>query len=249
MKFLVYAYMQSGREAEAQAIVDEIKAMPAKRDDMYGADYDPRTDALSLLPARIALELHRWQDAAALQPVAGAMSGDLMRTYWARAIGAARSGNVAEARKNVAEIEAIHTKLLGQKKPSFAEVVEDSRQEAMAWVNHAEGNNADALKTLRGLAEKEESEGNEVGDIPAREMLAEVLMEMNRPEQALTEYETDLKFNPGRFNGLYEAAHAAQLAHQDDKANAYFAQLVKSCEGSNSSRPELAQAKQLLASK
>src|SRR5579871_3761331 len=249
MDFLVYAYLQSGREAEAQGVVDEIKAMPAKQEHMYGMDFDPRSYVLTAIPARIALELHHWQDAAALKPLPDAKPADQATTYWAKAIGAARSGNLGEARKNVAQIQAAHATLVAQKKPMMGASVENLQKEAMAWVNHVEGNNADAVRALRELAEKEEAEGSEVGDIPAREMLADMLMEMRQADKALSEYEADLKFNPGRFDGLYGAAQAAKLAQQNDKANEFYAQLVKSCTGATSSRPELTQAKQLVASK
>jgi tetratricopeptide (TPR) repeat protein len=249
MDFLVYAYLQCGREGDAQQVIGEVKAMPAKKDNMYGMDYDPRIGALVTLSATYALEMHHWTDAASLAPVPGAKEGDNSITYWARAIGAARTGNVAEARKNVAEIEALHATLLKQKKKDFAEAVEQDRQEAVAWVAHAEGRNDEAIKTLRTIAEKEEAEGDEPMAIPAREMLADVLLDMNRPEQALAEYELDLKFNPNRFNGLYGAGKAAQMAGKNDKSNTYYAQLVKICNGSNSDRPELSRAKALLAQK
>jgi tetratricopeptide (TPR) repeat protein len=249
MDFLVYAYLQCGREGDAQQVIGEVKAMPAKKDNMYGMDYDPRIGALVTLSATYALEMHHWTDAASLAPVPGAKEGDNSITYWARAIGAARTGNVAEARKNVAEIEALHATLLKQKKKDFAEAVEQDRQEAVAWVAHAEGRNDEAIKTLRTIAEKEEAEGDEPMAIPAREMLADVLLDMNHPEQALAEYELDLKFNPNRFNGLYGAGKAAQMAGKNDKSNTYYAQLVKICNGSNSDRPELSRAKALLAQK
>src|SRR6202046_5046926 len=89
MSFLVYAYLQSGREAEAAKIIDELKTMP-KMESMYGMDFDPETNAASLFPAIYDLELRHWSDAAALTPVPGALPGDLEITYWARAIGSAR---------------------------------------------------------------------------------------------------------------------------------------------------------------
>ena len=110
-----------------------------------------------------------------------------------------RTGNVADARKDVAEIVTIHDTLLREKKKGFAEAVEQGRQEAVAWVAHAEGKNDEAAKALRAVAEKEEAEGDEPLAIPAREMLADMMLEMNRPEEALAEYEADLKFNPNRF--------------------------------------------------
>jgi len=249
MDFLMYAYLQSGREADAQKVIEEVKSMPTMKSNMYGTDFDPRTDALVTFSARYVLEMHHWADAASLPQVPEAETGDSAIIYWARAIGAARTGNVADARKDVAEIESIHATLLKQKKKYFADAVDQDHQEAAAWLAHAEGNNDEAIKTLRTIAEKEEAEGDEPLAIPAREMLADLMLDMNRPEQALAEYEADLKFNPNRFNGLYGAALAAEKAGKSDKSNDYYAQLVKICSGSNSDRPELSHAKALLAQK
>jgi tetratricopeptide (TPR) repeat protein len=246
MDFLVYAYLQSGREADALRVIEEVKGLPPMKD-MYGEGYDPHAYALSKFPALYALELRHWTEAAALTPAPGADSGDKAITYWARAIGAARAGNVAEARQDIAELESIRQEMLKNKKSSWAQVVEGDKKEAGAWLAHAEGKDEDAVKALRAIAEDEESTGNEPEDIPAREMLADLLLETRHPEQALAEYETDLKFNPNRFNGLYGAASAAQMAGKNEKAAAYYAQLVKICDGSNSDRPELGRAKALLA--
>jgi tetratricopeptide (TPR) repeat protein len=246
---LVYAYFQSWREADAQREIDEVKAMPAKKDDMYGMNFDPRTDALVTFSARYVLEMHHWTDAASLALVPGAETGDNGITYWARAIGSARTGNVAEAREDVAQIAAIHATLLTQKKKGFAEAVEQGRQEAAGWVDYADGKKDEGIKALRTIAEKEEAVGDEPLAIPAREMLADMMLEMNRPDEALAEYEADLKFNPNRFNGLYGAARAAEMAGKIQKSNTYYAQLVKVCGGSNSDRPELTHAKALLAQK
>jgi hypothetical protein len=235
MDFLVYAYLQSGREADALALITEVKALPPMKD-MYGEGYDPHAYALSKFPALYALELHHWTGVAALTPAPGADSGDKAITYWARAIGAARSGNVPEARKDIAELESIRNEMLKNKKSSWANVVEDAQKEAEAWVAHAEGKDEEAVKALRAIAEEEESTGDEPEDIPAK-----------HPDQALAEYETDLKFNPNRFNGLYGAASAAEMAGKNERAATYYAQLVKVCAGSTSDRPELGRAKALLA--
>jgi len=248
MDFLEYAYLQSGHEADAQRLMDEIKAMPSMKDARYG-NFDPHLSALVTFPARYALELHHWSDAAALTPVPGADAGDSAITYWARAIGAARSGNAAQAHKEAAEIEPLHKTLLNRKRAYMAEFVEREYQEAEAWATYAEGKHDEALKTLRAIAEKEEAEGDEPLAIPGREMLADMLLEMNQPSQALTEYEADLKFNPNRFNGLYGAAHSAELADKHDQANTYYAQLIKVCDGAKSDRPELSRARSLLAQK
>jgi tetratricopeptide (TPR) repeat protein len=248
LDFLVYAYLQSGREAEAAKVIEEIKTMP-KMESMYGMDFDPQTAALSGFPATYDLELRHWSDAAALTPVAGALPGDLSITYWARAIGAARSGNLEQARKDLAELEKVHQKLLAEKKDGFAEGVAQDYQEASAWVAHAEGKDDEAITSLRTLAEKNDKLGNEPGAIPAREMLADLLLEAKRPQQALAEYQTDLRLNPNRFNGLYGAARAAEAVGKQNDANEYYALLLKNCEGAGSTRPELSRAKELLARK
>ena len=251
MDYLVTAYLQSGREADAWKVIEEVRAMPAMKDTMYGTDFDPRIYALVTFPARYELELHRWAEAASLQIVTGASAADNFTTYLARAIGAARSGNVAQARADIDQIDAIHKTLVEQKKKSPAEVVEQSQEEAAAWLDHAsastEGRNDAALASLRAIAEKQEASGDESdGGIPAREMLADMLLEMKQPEKALAEYKTELKFYPNRFNGLYGAAQAAETAGQSSQAAEYYALLVKNCDGSNSTRPELAKAKQSL---
>jgi hypothetical protein len=248
MDFLVYAYLQTGQETAARKLIDEVQAM-APMKDMYGMGFDPRTYAMSKFPALYVLELRRWSDAAALKPVTGASKGDQSITYLARAIGAARSGNLSQARSDIREIDSIHKSLLEEKRTEFAQEVEQGEQVAQAWIAHAEKHDDEAIKLLRAVAEKEEATGEEPMGIPAREMLADLLLDGNHAELALAEYEADLKFSPNRFNGLYGAAKAAELLGNTAKANTYYTQLVKTCEGSSSDRQELARAKQLLAKK
>jgi tetratricopeptide (TPR) repeat protein len=244
MDFLMHAYLQNGREADALKLIEEVRAMPAMKD-MYGMGYDPRTSALVAFPARVAMELHHWSDAASLAPVPGAETGDNSITYWARAIGAARSGNVKQAREDIAHIESVHQELLAKKKKDWAETVEDDKTEATAWLDYAEGKHDAAIAALRTLVEKEESTGEAPDSgIPAREMLADMLLDMKQGEQALVEYKASLKFAPNRFNSLYGAGQAAEMAGQQSQAAEYYAQVVKVCEGSSSNRPELAKARQ-----
>jgi hypothetical protein len=248
MDFLVYAYLQSGREADAARVIDDIKAMP-KMESMYGHDFDPQTNALSAFPALYDLELRHWPDAAALTLVAGATDQDHDITHWARAIGAARSGDLTQAHKDLREIESLRQKALAEKKTEVAEGMEQDYQEAEAWILHAEGEDDKAAGILRTLADKNDKLGDEPGWIPAREMLADLLLEAKHPQQALAEYQTDLKLNPNRFNGLYGAARAAESAGKHGDANEYYTLLLKTCEGGGSTRPELSHAKELLARK
>jgi tetratricopeptide (TPR) repeat protein len=248
MDFLVYAYLQCGREADAMGVIEDVKKMPPVKD-MYGMGFDGRAFALSKFPATYYIELRRWTDAAALQAVEGASDGNQSMTYWARAIGAARSGNLTQAKQDVAAMQKEEDELTAKKKKDSAEFVEGSRLEAQAWVLHAEGKNDEALAILRKLADKEDAEGEEPSAVPAREMLADMLLEAKRPTESLAEYQTDLKFNPKRFNGLYGAAQAAEAAGKTSNATEYYAELVKDCVGGTSGRPELTRAKGLVAAK
>ncbi|PYV49247.1 MAG: hypothetical protein DMG92_11470 [Acidobacteria bacterium] len=247
MDFLVYAYLQTGREQDAQKIIDEVRAMPAMHD-MYGMGFDPRLFALSAFPASYALELHHWDEAAQLPAVSGASDGDQSITYTARAIGAARSGNVEQARKEIAQLESIQKKMEAKRKKNEAEYdgVGHEITEAKAWLAQAEGHHDEAVGLLRRVADKEEGEAEASQGIPAHEMLGDMLLESKHYEEALAEYETALKTNPGRFDSLYGAAQAAEQAGRHEKANDYYGQIVKNCDGAKSERAELKHAREVI---
>ena len=249
MDYLFYAYLQSGRDADAKALIDEVKAMPDTVHNMYGTDYNPRAVTLVGFTAMYPVEMRHWQDAAALTPTGLARPEDEYITYWAHAVGAAHLGNADQVRKDAEQIDAIHTKLIATKKKGFADLVDRAHREVLAWALVANGKHDEALAILRPLADKEDSLGEEPAGVPAREMVGEILMMAKRPEQALAEYEVDLKFNPNRFNGLYGAAQAAEAAGKQEKAAQYYGELVKVCGGGNSERPELSRAKGLVAAK
>ena len=193
--------------------------------------------------------MHDWTAAAALPPASVAGTAQDSFRYWSKAIGSAHLHQPDEVRKDVAAIEAIHERFVSEKKNLFATASEGDLKQARAWLAFAEGKYDDAVEALRPLAEKEEATGEEPQGIPAREMMADMLLEAKRPQQALAEYQTDLKFSPGRFNALYGAARAAEAAGKQSDANEYYALLLKNCEGGSSTRPELSRAKELLAKK
>jgi tetratricopeptide (TPR) repeat protein len=248
MDFLFYAYMQSGREADAKALIEEIRAMPNKKDDMYGKGYDPHAATLAHLSALYPIEMHDWPTAAALPPTEVAGTAEYSMIFWARAIGSAHLHKPDDVRKDIAEIERIYKKREAEKS-DFAAAVEGDRKEAQAWLAFAEGKYDDAVEALRPIADKEDAMGDEPDGAPAREMIADILLEAKRPQQALAEYQTDLKLHPNRFDGLYGAARAAEAAGMQADATEYYVLLLKVCDGSNSTRPELSRAKQLVAQK
>jgi hypothetical protein len=248
MDFLFYAYMQSGHDADAKALIEEIRAMPNKKDDMYGKGYDPHAATLAHLTALYPIEMHDWTAATSLPPLDVAGTAEYSMIYWARAIGSAHLHKPDDVRRDIAEIERIYKKRVAEKS-EFADAVEGDRKEAQAWLAFAEGKYDDAVEALRPIADKEDAMGDEPDGAPAREMIADMLLEAKRPQQALAEYQTDLKLHPNRFDGLYGAARAAEAAGKQQDASEYYALLLKVCDGSNSTRPELSRAKQLVAQK
>jgi hypothetical protein len=245
MEFLVYAYLQCGREAEAERVIGELKDLPEMKD-MYSVGYDPRLSAEVEFPATYVLELHDWKAAASIPAVAGAELGDESSTYLVRALGSAHLENVPAARENIAHLEKIRLELLAQKKGTADEVGKE-RDMASAWADHAEGKNEEALGLLRDIAAKDDGMFSAQGELPGHELMADFLMEMNQPQRALSEYEAELKLSPNRFDSLYGAARAAEAAGENERAQGYYVQLVKSCEGGSSDRPELLHAKQVVA--
>ncbi len=199
-----------------RALMDEVKKMPEMHD-MYGVGFDPHLATEAHFAALYPLEMRDWAAAAAITPVAVPGTAEESLGYWARAIGAAHLRQPEQVRKDVRAIEAIHQKLVSEKKKDFADAVEDDLKQAQAWLAFAEGKYDDAVAALRPMADKEDTLGDEPQGIPTREMIADILLEAKRPEQALAEYQTDLKFNPNRFNGLYGAARAAEEAGKAER--------------------------------
>ena len=248
MDFLVYAYLQTGREAEAHKMISEVKTMPPTHN-MYGMEFDPRISSEARFEASYALELHQWQEASLLSPVSATDPSYNAVIFLARALGAARSGQLADARKDVDEVKSIAKTLRDKKQNDEADFLDRQVAEPLAWIAHAEGKDDEALKILRPLTEKETDGMSSTGYLPAQELLADLLLDAHRPQEALVEYQTDLKLNPNRFNALYGAARAAEEAGRKSGATEYYSMLLKVCDGSSSTRPELSHARQLLAQK
>ena len=251
MHFLLYAYLQTGQDESAKQIVEKSKQILAgttTMDDTGMLEY--MGYARAHFPALYDLEMHHWADAAALRPAANATPHLQAITYWARTIASARMGDVEATKKNAqmfddAEEAVRHSKdayvLEGRKSTS-------AHDEVHAWLALVEKKDDDAVKLMGEVADFQDRAGKAEVDIPAREMLADMLLELKRPEQALAEYEKSMKIDPNRFNGLAGAAQAAEVAHQAEKANTYYSQLLKNCDdGKHSDRPELKNAKTLVA--
>ena len=157
--------------------------------------------------------------------------------------------DAAAARRAVDQYNAMIEATRKSDKPYAVDGMSTNRDEATAWLAFAEGKNEEAIGLLKSVADKQDAIGKGEVELPAREMLADTLLQLDKPEEALAQYETSMKIDPNRFNALAGAAQAATLAHESEKAATYYAALLKNCDSVNSDRPELVRAKALVARK
>ena len=251
LDYLVYAYLQQAQDEKAKRLLDQVNKVNKVDAEVLAAAF-----ALGAIPARYTLERRRWSDAAALELRPASFPWERFRfveaiVYFARAIGAARTGNVEAARADVERLEKIHAGMAGSKDPYWPGQVEIDKLSAAAWLAHAEEKTEEALKLMREAVRVEDStEKHPVTPgpiIPARELLGEMLLELKKPAEALREFEASLKTSPNRFNGLYGAARAAELAGDRKLAGSYYAKLVTLSKDADSVREELKQAKDFVA--
>lgn len=250
MHFLLYAYLQTGQDEAAKHVVDEARQIIAsadtKGDDTGMLEYLGYAGAH--FPALYDLEMRHWEDAAKLDPAPNAPAHIQMITYWARTIASAHMGDVDATRKNAQKFDEAEEATRNSKDAYVLEGPRSASGEVHAWLAFAEKKNDEALKQMREVADTQDRHGKQEVDIPAREMLADMLLELKQPENALAEYEKAMKIDPNRFNGLAGAAQSAAMAHQSAKATSYYGRLLKNCDdGKHSDRPELRNAKTELA--
>jgi tetratricopeptide (TPR) repeat protein len=253
--FLVYAYLQSGQEARAKAVLEDSAAAIAHFETMSDMGEHYMTGMFpyyrTKLPIIYHLELRDWKTAAALESVAGAPPESQTLTYWARTVAAGHLHQAQQARANLADYDALMAKIKQGRHAYFADSTgaRIERGEMLAWIAFAADNSADALQRLQEAADLQDKVGQGEVDIPAREMLADILLELGRPQEALLEYKRSLTLSPNRFNGLFNAGKAAEAAGDNSQAQAYYATLLKITDnGSQSSRPEFDHVKSVVSS-
>jgi len=251
--FLLYAYLQSGEDANARSVLAETAALLDHFRDMPGMQPNGMSGMLpyyrSEYPVIFDLEQRDWKAASALEPAAGALPETQAWTYWARTIAA---GHLHETKAAQDDLEHYDSLMEQVKRGSRAYIADSTgvrikRGEMRAWVAFAAGNPADAISQMRETADLQDKVGQGEVDIPAREMLAEILSESGQPREALTEYERALALSPNRLNGLFGAGLAAEAVGDKSKAYGYYAALLKSTDsGSRSSRAEFEHAKNFI---
>src|ERR1022692_2256688 len=213
MDYLVYAYLQSGRDADAAEVIHELRNMSKLDIGDFKIGY-----ASTAMPVRYAVERGQWADAASIVPPTGAPPQVVAIAVWARGLGLARSERAAEARAEIDKLRQIELELRASANDYWAIEVDILVREAMAWSAQASSKPDEALALMREAADEEDAiEKLPVTPgpiVPAREQLGYLLLEQNHPALALKEFETALAHAPGRRGALQGAGHAARLSGQ-----------------------------------
>jgi hypothetical protein len=251
MDYMVFGLLQQSQDKAAKQVVDEAAAIQKVNVENFVADY-----ALAAIPVRYALERADWKGAANLKLSPSDLAWNRFPQaeaifVYARGLGAARSGDVAAARRDAERLQALKEAMLTAKIGYWPAQADFQMKALDAWIALAEKRNGEALQLMRAAAEAEEASdkhpvtpGNVV---PSRELLGEMLLVLNQPAQALTEFERSLKRDPQRFRGIYGAARAAESSGNKKAAREHYAKLQTLSAGRDTERPELSRAKVFLA--
>lgn len=247
MDYLVYAYLQLGQDKEARAVIDELAKLAFKQD-RFAGPY-----AVAASQARYVFERGDWKGAAALQvrPTKYAYADAI--TYFARAVGAARSGDPAAAKADIAKLGELRDKLKDAKDAYWSNIVDIQQQIASAWVLYAEGKSEEALSAMNSAAEAEDkTEKHPVtpGPLaPARELYAAMLLDRGMAREALAAYEAVLKKEPNRLAAYLGMIKSARAAGDQAKAQECAVQIARLTADADLSRPELIELRQTTGSK
>ena len=245
LDYLVYGYLQQAQDAQAKKVVDEARAIMA---DLAARAYDSGRPtahfAMAAIEARWAMERGKWTEAAAIDPRPNRFPHTESIIYFARAIGAARSGDAARARGDVDRLAALKDLM---KDAYWAEQIEIQRRAAAAWTARAEGKGDEASALMGSAVELEAStEKHNITPGPivtVRELLGDMLMEAGQPGPAGQAYEASLRVAPNRFKSLHGVARAAERAGDRERAKTYYGKLLATAATADTPRPELQEAK------
>jgi hypothetical protein len=245
MDYLVYAYLQTGQGGKAKAVLDNMNAVKG-----FSETFLPGPYALAVSPARYAVERGDWKAAAELEVRPSPLANVQAITYFARALGAARSGNPDAAKTDIARLTELRDKLREAKDGYWSEQVDIQRQVATAWVLYAEGKRDDALKAMSAAADAEDkTEKHPVTPgvpKPARELYGVMLLDSGRPTEALAAFETTLRKEPNRLGAYAGAAVSAREAGDAARARDYCEKIVAMADGGDDTRSEVADAREYL---
>ena len=233
----IYAYLQTGQDQAARLIVESLPQIASRFDpkQVIGGAGGPSAGyfALAAIPARYALEREDWQQAEELAVHETPFPYTEAMTWFVRGLGASKRGHASAANAAGQALQQIHERLAKANEPYWARQVEIQHLVVLAWAQMAGGQAQRALATMQSAVQLED--GTEKSAVtpgplaPARELLAEMLLQMRQPTQALQQFEATLEREPRRFRALYGAAHAAQLGGNPQASQRYFGELLQVC--------------------
>ena len=253
LDYMVYAALQLGRDSEASQWLEFVNAVQKPNEQTRQVAY-----AGAAIPARFALERGDWAAAAqlALHPTRANFGwqafpeGEAVNAY-ARGLGAARGGDAQAAKAEIARLTELRAAMAAQKKDYWVEQANIQIGAVAAWAARAEGKNDDALQLMREAADREDTTEKHImmpgRIIPVREMLGELLLDLNQPALALIAFEQSQQADPNRFRNAYGAARSAELAGDREKARKFYAQLLEQVGPKAADRGEIKQAKAFVA--
>jgi hypothetical protein len=250
MDYQVYAYLQMAQDQKARALLDRVPEVTARLNTAAVQGAAPPVAgpyARNAVAARYALERGAWSEAAALPVIASPFANADAITHFARALGAARSGNPAAAAADVEKLAVLRDALKAAKDEYWAEQVDIERQIAMAWVAFADGKKDEALRMMRLAADQEDGTDKAAispGPIaPARELLGDMLLDAGNAKDALVAFEATMRKEPNRFRGAFGAARAAEALGNRATARKYYLQVLDVARTADTKRPELDRAR------
>ena len=254
MDYQTYAYLQTAQDAAAKRQVESVPEVSARLATSTSASSVPLAGglfAVAAIPARYALERRAWAEAANLTVVPSKVAYTDAMTWFAKALGSARTGDTKGARAAVEMLERLRAQLVQSKETYWAEQVEIQRLGASAWLAFAEGRRDEAITTMRQAADREDkTEKSAVtpGPLaPARELLGEMLLVLKQPGDALAAFETTLKKEPNRYRALAGAAEAARMSGDKAAMRKYYQDLLAvSAKADGPVRPEVTAAREAL---
>ncbi len=231
LDYMAYAYLQLGRDREAREVVRRSEALVGEVDITAVGATQAGAFAIAAIPARYALERRAFSEAAALPVQASELPHTRAMTHFARAVGAARSGEPQAATDDVTKLAALRDQLIARRDDYWAEQVDIQWQVARAWLRFAEGYADAGIALLTDAAEAEDRTDKSAispGPLaPARELLGWMLLESNRPEAALEAFRLTMEKEPNRFLGLYGAGRAAEALEDHVAAREFYARLLE----------------------
>jgi hypothetical protein len=232
MEFLEYAYIQIGRDEEAEAIIAEAKTIPQSEvDPRYGNYY---AIVQARFPTMFAIETGDWQAAARAQTTVGDDGWGRDLTLLAHAVAAGHLRDRALARATFQATKVfMKQQMKGRPPPESGTAEAGFLDEIHAWTDFADGDLMGAVTLLRPIADRQDKVGKGELDLPVREMMAEMLLIDGKAVEALKEYRASLIRDPNRFNSLLGAGRAAERLGDREAASGYYRTLLANSSGAD----------------